>query len=144
MPNLTLLRQEGEDVSIGQSVHSNGHSEGDTTTAPTSISNNVRSSTDEEIISLTSIEPSVRDEYFLMDKTNHPPPDGGANTVKLGTASGGSSQGSESDQRPPRMSQEVEIIGPGGPRRRAARSGGSDSTDEYLATYSMWQRHYFP
>lgn len=96
----------------------------------------------------------MRDEYFLVDKTNHPRDDGGDNTVKTGsTASDGSVHCDQGFNRnlSVRDPPVCEIFGPGGPPEirispagdvETRRENSEDSTDDYLATYSMWQRYY--
>lgn len=144
--------QQDDGISVGQSLLSNSQSDG-TTTAPTSVSNNVRPSLDAEIISIASA--SMRDEYFAVDKTNYPRHDGGGNPVKMGSvASDGSSIrcAPRFDRRSSARDQPVcEIVGPGGPLPQvlvsppegASFNRDDSDEDEYLATYSMWQRHYF-
>lgn len=141
--------QEDGDFSAGPSTHSNSHSEAFPSTGPTSISNNNRSSIDEDILSLTSI--SMKDEYFLVDgKTSHMYPGGGDNCAKVERSVASDGSYHRFDRSPSSRSQlACEIVGPGGPpiQRRIERSGGilrensDSSTDEYLVTYSMWQRY---
>ncbi|RMJ22547.1 hypothetical protein PHISP_06594 [Aspergillus sp. HF37] len=146
--------QQDDGISVGQSLHSNSQSEGGTTTAPTSVSNNVRPSLDAEVMSIASA--SMRDEYFVVDKTNYPRHDGGNNPVKMGSVTSDGSSircAPRFGRRSSARDQPVcEIVGPGGPLPQvlvsppegaAFNRGDSDQEDEYLATYSMWQHHYF-
>lgn len=148
--NRSSTEEEDGDSSVSPSMHSNSHSETLPSTGPTSVSvsNRNTSSIDEDILSLTSI--SMKDEYFLMDgKTSHMHP-GGDNAIKAERSL--TSEGSLGcfDRSPQRSEPACEIVGPGGPpliQGRVERSGGirrdnSDSSaDEYLVTYSMWQRY---
>ncbi|KAL4880745.1 hypothetical protein BJY04DRAFT_70369 [Aspergillus karnatakaensis] len=97
---------------------------------------------------------SLRDEYFLVDgKSTDLRPDRGDNPIKgerAFTGDGGLHSGPGLDRNLSVRTQEIpEIIGPGGPLGlpsplpfRRDREG-SDSTEEYLVTYSLFQRHYF-
>ncbi|RJE22453.1 hypothetical protein PHISCL_05230 [Aspergillus sclerotialis] len=137
--------QDG-DVSVGPSMHSNTHSEGFTSTGPTSVSNNNRSSIEEDILSLTSL--SMKDEYFLVDgKTSDTHPGGGDNAIKVEESSANDASIHQVDRSPSTRSQQVrEIVGPGGPPPHLSvgnrRENSDSSNEEYLATYSMWQRYY--
>lgn len=149
--NRSSTDEEDGDFSVGQSMHSNSHSETLPSTGPTSVSvsNRNHSSMDEDILSLTSI--SMKDEYFVVDgKAPDMHPGGGDNAVKAerSLTSDGSSGGF--DRSPQSRSERAcEIVGPGGSliQGRVERPGGirrdnSDSSaDEYLVTYSMWQRY---
>ncbi|KAL5343871.1 hypothetical protein BJX70DRAFT_351957 [Aspergillus crustosus] len=96
----------------------------------------------------------LRDEFFLVDgKSTDLRPDRGDNPIKgeRGFAGdGGLHSGPGLDRNLSVRTQEIpEIIGPGGPLGmpsplpyRRDREG-SDSTEEYLVTYSLFQRHYF-
>ncbi|KAL3490535.1 hypothetical protein BJX62DRAFT_137918 [Aspergillus germanicus] len=97
---------------------------------------------------------SLRDEYFLVDgKSTDLRPDRGNNPIKRERAfsgDGGLHSGPGLDRALSLRTQEIpEIIGPGGPMGlpsplplRGDREG-SDSTEEYLVTYSLLHRHYF-
>ncbi|KAL4943200.1 hypothetical protein BDV06DRAFT_221445 [Aspergillus oleicola] len=97
---------------------------------------------------------SLRDEYFLVDgKSTDLRPDRGDNPIKgeRGFAGdGGLHSGPGLDRDLSIRTQEIpEIIGPGGPigvpspRSFPREREGSDSTEEYLVTYSLLHRHYF-
>ncbi|KAL3467078.1 hypothetical protein BJX64DRAFT_189816 [Aspergillus heterothallicus] len=97
---------------------------------------------------------SLRDEYFLVDgKSTDLRPDRGDNPIKgerVFSGDGGLHSGPGLDRSLSLRTQEIpEIIGPGGPigipsplPLRVDREG-SDSTEEYLVTYSLLHRHYF-
>ncbi|KAL4784361.1 hypothetical protein BJX76DRAFT_327494 [Aspergillus varians] len=97
---------------------------------------------------------SLRDEYFFVDgKSPDLRPDRGDNPIKgeRGFAGdGGLHSGPGLDRNRSIRTQEIpEIIGPGGPmgipspRPFRGDREGSDSTEEYLVTYSLLHRHYF-
>ncbi|KAL4927689.1 uncharacterized protein BDV17DRAFT_266251 [Aspergillus undulatus] len=97
---------------------------------------------------------SLQDEYFLVDgKSTDLRPDRGDNPIKgeRGFAGdGGLHSGPGLDRNLSVRTQEIpEIIGPGGPmgaprpRSFPRDREGSDSTEEYLVTYSLLHRHYF-
>ncbi|KKK16129.1 hypothetical protein AOCH_006594, partial [Aspergillus ochraceoroseus] len=97
---------------------------------------------------------SLRDEYFLVDgKSSDLRPDRGDNPLKAEqrfTGDGSLHSGPGLDRSLSTSTQDIpEIIGPRGPMgipaARSLRSEreGSDSTDEYLVTYSLLHRHYF-
>ncbi|KAL2872509.1 uncharacterized protein BJX67DRAFT_11441 [Aspergillus lucknowensis] len=97
---------------------------------------------------------SMRDEFFLVDgKSTDLRPDRGDNPLKgerAFTGDGGLYSGPGLDRDLSIRTQEVpEIIGPGGPtgltnpRPLRRDRDGSDSTEEYLVTYSLLHRHYF-
>ncbi|KAL4863861.1 hypothetical protein BDV12DRAFT_20913 [Aspergillus spectabilis] len=97
---------------------------------------------------------SLRDEYFFVDgKSTDLRPDRGDNPIKGErgfTGDGGLYSGPGLDRNVSIRTQEIpEIIGPGGPigmpspRPFRRDREGSDSTEEYLVTYSLFQRHYF-
>lgn len=137
--------QQDGDLSVGPSMHSNTHSEGFTSTVPTSVSNNNRSSIEEDILSLTSL--SMKDEYFLVDgKTSDMHPGGGDDAIKAEEILASDASIHHVDRSPSIRSQQVyEIVGPGGPPQMPVgnrRENSDSSNEEYLATYSMWQRHY--
>ncbi|KAL4794725.1 hypothetical protein BDV19DRAFT_182801 [Aspergillus venezuelensis] len=97
---------------------------------------------------------SLRDEYFLVDgKSTDLRPDRGDNPIKgerVFAGDGGLHSGPGLDRDLSIRTQEIpEIIGPGGPigvpspRSFPREREGSDSTEEYLVTYSLLHRHYF-
>lgn len=97
---------------------------------------------------------SLRDEYFLVDgKSTDLRPDRGNNPIKSERAfagDGGLHSGPGLDRNASIQAQEIpEIIGPGGPmgmpspRLLRRDRDSSDSTDEYLVTYSLLHQHYF-
>lgn len=96
---------------------------------------------------------SLQDEYFLVDgKSTDLRPDRGDNPVKGGfVGDGGLHSGPGLDRNLSIPTQDIpEIIGPGGsigipnPRPFRRDRGDSDSTEEYLVTYSLLHQHYFP
>ncbi|KAL4807249.1 hypothetical protein BDV18DRAFT_114638 [Aspergillus unguis] len=97
---------------------------------------------------------SFHDEYFFVDgKSTDLRPDRGDNPVKSErafTGDGALHSGPGLDRHVSGRTHEIpEIIGPGGPvgmpspRPFRRDREGSDSTEEYLVTYSLLHRHYF-
>ncbi|KAI9375335.1 hypothetical protein BJX61DRAFT_539893 [Aspergillus egyptiacus] len=97
---------------------------------------------------------SLRDEYFLVDgkSTEFRPdrPDTALKGERRFTGDGGMYSGPGLDRNHSIRTHEIpEIVGPGGPiaipspRQPRRDREGSDSTDEYLITYSLLHRHYF-
>ncbi|KAL3470158.1 hypothetical protein BJX99DRAFT_56374 [Aspergillus californicus] len=97
---------------------------------------------------------SMRDEYFLVDgKSTDLRPDRGDNPIKgerVFSGDGAIHSGPGLDRHLSNRTREIpEIIGPGGaigvpsPRPLRRDRDGSDSTEEYLVTYSLLHRHYF-
>ncbi|PYH93248.1 hypothetical protein BO71DRAFT_410357 [Aspergillus ellipticus CBS 707.79] len=93
---------------------------------------------------------ALRDEYFLVDKSNDLRPDRGNNATKAErsfSGDGGLYSGPGLDRNLSNRPQEIpEMIGPRTPhpvRSFPVERDASDSTDEYLVTYPVSQRHYF-
>lgn len=97
---------------------------------------------------------SLQDEYFLVDgKSTDLRPDRGDNPIKGErgfVGDGGLHSGPGLDRNLSIRAQDIpEIIGPGGsmgipsPRPLRRDREGSDSTEEYLVTYSLLHQHYF-
>jgi hypothetical protein len=95
-----------------------------------------------------------RDEFFFVDgKSSDIAPDRGDNPIKAGSRiarDGGIYSGPGLDRNMSVRTQEIpEIVGPG---TYASRRGNlpslernaSDSTDECIVTYPMWERRQFP
>ncbi|KAF4167476.1 hypothetical protein CNMCM6936_004931 [Aspergillus lentulus] len=104
---------------------------------------------DEGLVSLI-----FRDEFFFVDgKSSDIAPDRGDNPIKTGSRiarDGGIYSGPGLDRNMSVRTQEIpEIVGPG---MYASRRGNlpslerdaSDSTDECIVTYPMWERRQFP
>ncbi|OJJ01341.1 hypothetical protein ASPVEDRAFT_40894 [Aspergillus versicolor CBS 583.65] len=97
---------------------------------------------------------SLQDEYFFVDgKSTDLRPDRGDNPIKGErgfVGDGGLHSGPGLDRNLSIRTQDIpEIIGPGGsmgipsPRPLRRDREGSDSTEEYLVTYSLLHQHYF-
>lgn len=146
---------ESSDSSVQQSMQSTSHSEGDTETPPTSISNHIRSSTDTntdadaDLASLTS----MRDEYLVEDKSNQPRHDGRDNIKREGQSIRRQERNSipcdprfdgTSSARHPSVCEIPPPLAPPEIRISPAEDVGDpgEESDEYLVTYSMWQRHF--
>ncbi|OGM41065.1 hypothetical protein ABOM_010227 [Aspergillus bombycis] len=140
------------DCSGEQSPWSARPSEEVTVTDLTSVSNNLWTSIENgDLASLLSFT----DEYFFVDGKTSGHPDRGDNPTKTERSimsDEGLYNGLGHDRIPSAGTLDVpEIIGPGRaihippPRPyRAERDASDDSVDEYLLTYPMYQRRYFP
>ncbi|RAL03448.1 uncharacterized protein BO80DRAFT_283701 [Aspergillus ibericus CBS 121593] len=96
---------------------------------------------------------ALRDEYFLVDKSNDLHPDRGNNATKAERSFSGDGclySGPGLDRNSSTRVHDIpEIIGPRTPvQGRATRSfrreRDTSDSDEYLVTYPVIQRHYFP
>ncbi|KAB8256458.1 hypothetical protein BDV32DRAFT_141196 [Aspergillus pseudonomiae] len=140
------------DCSGEQTLWSARPSEEVTVTDLTSVSNNLWTSIEHgDLASLLSFT----DEYFFVDGKTSVHPDRGDNPTKAERSIVSEESlynGLGHDRSPSVGTLDVpEIIGPGRPIHippsrpyRAERDASDDSVDEYLLTYPMYQRRYFP
>ncbi|OOF96490.1 hypothetical protein ASPCADRAFT_144976 [Aspergillus carbonarius ITEM 5010] len=96
---------------------------------------------------------ALRDEYFLVDKSNDLRPDRGNNATKAERSFSGDGclySGPGLDRNSSTRAHDIpEIIGPRTPvqgrvTRSFRRDRNTSDSDEYLMTYPVIQRHYFP
>ncbi|OJJ31123.1 hypothetical protein ASPWEDRAFT_682039 [Aspergillus wentii DTO 134E9] len=147
----SFVEQDNINTHVDHSVRFSDYNEDGTATDISSVSMDPWSPVgNDDLVSL----PSVRDEYFLLDKSSDFRPDRGDTPIKTDRRiiSDGSLHSGPGLDRNVRAQDIPEIIGPGdflqrhvshpGNRLRVERDG-SDSTDEYIATYPVFERRHY-